>query len=245
MARLTVGGQPEQAYALTMNVHFRYVSDAGAIHQKWTTYTYRSASSDLTQDAIDEAKEEFHALMSNPETHYRQAEIEIVRVSDIEHKPYDEVKLSALPLYNFHRLGLRYCPDDAVINITPGECVIDGLLSFLWASDLYKTASRERLIEQLGTSHPSVDEIEQWVTSDRYSYRNYVSIYILDPFRRRMLRHIAKTNTEVTMKFYINHQHIYAITSEQLHDKIENYERLDLTKLENRDSMTSDNVDYC
>jgi hypothetical protein len=184
-----------------MTVHFKYESDPRATYRKSTTYHYRSASSELSQETIDDAANEFLTKMTQPETWYFQASgIALVRTSDVEHRQYDEVKLEDLPHYDSQRLGVRYCPDDKLINNTPGECVIDGILSFLQASKHYKTITRRKLIAQLGCTNPSITAIERWVKHGSYSYLNYVSIDILDPFRRLMFRHVAKTNPQSTMK---------------------------------------------
>jgi hypothetical protein len=224
-----------------MDVHFGYASEPEATYSQTTTYHYKSKTSELPEGATDAAKAEFINNIA-PEHWYHGGYAHLIYSDNHKHKPYDETKLKSLPLYNYHRLGYRYCPDDKLINTTANKCVIDGLLSFLKLH--YTTLMADKLKQELGSAHPSVDDIERWVKSDKHSYQDYVSLYILDPFNRQMLRHIAKNNTKVMMTFYVNHQHLYAITLKDLRTKIQHYDHVDLMKLEHRDALLPDNYEY-
>ena len=56
-ARLVRGGQPEQAYILTMTMILRYESGDTAVFPRHVTYKYRSASDVLTDAINDDAAE--------------------------------------------------------------------------------------------------------------------------------------------------------------------------------------------
>lgn len=58
-----------------------------------------------------------------------------------------------------------------------------------------KTLTPHKLIEQLGTGTPCLDEIEAWVTNTDLSYCDYVSLYIVDSLNNLILCHIAEKNT--------------------------------------------------
>jgi hypothetical protein len=247
-ARLRLGGAPVKAYMLTMSVIFRYENDPpDATWPHSTTYKYKSASSELTQNTIEDAVEDLQDELGKADfyANYEASKLIWVRNENIKHHEYEEVTLKDLPLYGFCKIGDRQCPDDELINsITDNQCVIEGIFAFMKSSDEhYKKLTREQLRGEIGSSSPSINQIEAWLNS-KASYRNYASCYIVDPFRRKTLQHQAAVTARVTMHFYVNHQDFAPITVKGIANKIRHHDRIDFAKLEQRDSLMSDNYDY-
>jgi hypothetical protein len=123
--------------------------------------------------------------------------------------------------------------------------VIDGLLAFLYVHYSDKRLTRDKLISELGSANPSINQLEAWVTNEEYQHYKYVSIYILDPFRRTAFYHQATVSPKVSMHFASNNQHLAPITVKAIADKIRHFDRIDFTKLEHRDCLMSDNYNFC
>ena len=142
IVRRVIGGLPEKAYALTLEIQYTMDLDKFATHTGQTTYQYKSTTSTLNQQTIDDAVTEFiqttnlNALKPNS---FHAGEAHVFNSRVVSHREYDEVKLSDLPLYGCHTLASKCCPDDELINITDGECVVDGLLSVLRSHFTTKT----------------------------------------------------------------------------------------------------------
>jgi hypothetical protein len=213
------------------------VTDKDATDKGRQTFRYKSKTSELTQQTIEDAIEDYMRRKFN------LSEVTFLSYDKAIHKPYEEVDLRKLPLYRYTRLADKVCTDDSIINSVPDECVIDALLAMLWTH--YKSKTREQLTEELGSPHPSVEQIQKWVESESYSYRDYVSLYILDPLHNTMVCHIAKRSAKVMITCKVNNQHLYAITDAQLRTEIKHYRRLNLAQVEHRVGLTPDNYDFC
>jgi hypothetical protein len=245
IVRRVIGGLPEKAYALTLEIEYTMDLDKFATHTGQTTYQYKSTTSTLKQRTIDEAVTEFiqttnlNALKPNS---FHAGEAHVFNSRVVSHREYDEVKLSDLPLYGYHTLASKCCPDDELINITEGQCVIDGLLSVLRSH--YTTKTRQQLIAELGTPTPSVNDIKAWILDDQYSYHDYVSIYILDPFNKSMFHHIGENTTRVSITAKVTNQHFYVITLKAVQRQIFQHHCIDFTQLITRNDMTGANSEY-
>jgi hypothetical protein len=230
-----------------MTVVLRNANDPTATYPHPTTYTYKSASCELGQNTIDDAVDQLIQDMGEADYYakYDAAKLVHVRNENIAHRPYEEVSLRDLPLYGINRIGDRQCPDDKVISTTQNQCVIDGLFAFLYVHSSDKRLTRSKLISELGSANPSINQLEAWVTNEEYQYYKYVSIYIFDPFRRTAFYHQATVRPKVFMHFTSNNQHLAPITVKAIADKIRHFDRIDFTKLEHRDGLMSDNYDFC
>ena len=245
IVRKVIGGLPEKAYALTLEIQYTMDLDKFATHTGQTTYQYKSTTSTLNQQTIDDAVTEFiqttnlNALKPNS---FHAGEAHVFNSRVVSHREYDEVKLSDLPLYGCHTLASKCCPDDELINITDGECVVDGLLSVLRSH--FTTKTRQQLIAELGTPTPSVNDIKKWITDDQYSYHDYVSIYILDPFNKSMFHHIAEQTTKVSITAKVTNQHFYVITLKAVQQQIFQHHCIDFSQLITRNDLTAANSEY-
>jgi hypothetical protein len=103
------GGAVVKSYLLTMSVVLRNENDPTATYPHPTTYTYKSASSELRQNTIDDAVDQLMQDMSEADyyANYDAAKLVHMRNENIEHHPYEEVSLRDLPLYGINRIGDR------------------------------------------------------------------------------------------------------------------------------------------
>ena len=166
------GGAVIKSYLLTMTVVLRNANDPTATYPHPTTYTYKSASCELRQNTIDDAVDQLIQDMGEADYYskYDAAKLVHVRNENIAHRPYEEVSLRDLPLYGINRIGDRQCPDDKLMSTTQNQCVIDGLFAFLYVHYSDKRLTRSKLISELGSANPSINQLEAWVTNEEYQY---------------------------------------------------------------------------
>jgi hypothetical protein len=249
LVRRVVGGLPVKAYALTLKISYVFEYDPLGTHIQHCTHQYQSKTSELKQDAIDDAIQLF-LKETNKSTSWSNS-FEGGQAMYVDHelmsiKLLPDAKLAGLPLYRFHKtLADKCCPDDAKIQVTPGQCVINGLFCMMKATKHYAGITEQKLIREIGTNTPSVDQLERWLSSDKYKYRDYVSMNIIDPLNRKLFRHVARKNTVVTITAKVNNQHFYLITQTALREQMKNKEYLDLTLLRIRAELTEHNFEYC
>jgi hypothetical protein len=223
-----VGGLPLKGYALTLKITYVLQFDPFADESQHFTYKYKSKTSSVKEDAIDDAIQQFlkdkNKNTSAPNS-FECGDAMYVNHEVISHKEFPGTKLSALPLYGL-TLADKCCPDDDKIHATPGQCVIDGLYSMLKPQH-FKSITTRRLIQEIGTKTPSVDDLKRWLTSEDYSYHKYVSMCVLDPLNRKLFRYKAP-DSRMVITAKVNNQHFYVITQTALQDQIKHHECLDL-----------------
>jgi hypothetical protein len=247
LVRKVVGGLPLKAYALTLKITFRLDFDYFADHTEHFTYEYKSKVHSVKEDTVDDAVHQFLKDYNKNVTFSYSFESGMaiyVNHTIMSNKLLPDAKLSALPLYGFHTLADKCCPDDDMIQTTPGQCVINGLYSMLKATKHYAGITEQKLIDAIGTKTPSIDDLERWLTNETYHYGDYVSMTIIDPLNKKLFRRVARKNAAVTVTAKVNNQHFYLITQSDLRQQLKDTEQLNLNLLRIRAELTQDNFEY-
>ena len=164
LVRRVIGGLPVKKYVLTLKITYVYDFDPMGERIQHSTYEYVSKTDQVQQNHIDDAVEEFLSSVSanaSWENSFDGGQATMESYEQVSHRLLPTDKLESLPLLAFHSLADKCCPDDAIIQATPGQCVIDGLLSML-NFERYKTLTAAKLIRQIGSKTPSVNQIKSW-----------------------------------------------------------------------------------
>jgi hypothetical protein len=188
-----------------MDIVFK-IEDDPTPYDKTHMHHFTAKSPKLTPEIISDAYLSFKKKFQHG-SWYEDIEIVDHRIHEV--LLFSETMLGAIQLLRYKRLPHKLCPDDVVVNSTPNECVIDGMLAFLRK---WKQFDRKQLITELGSSTPTLDQIKAWV-EDSPLYDRYVSLYIVDPFLNCYYAHPAQFgSSKETLTFYANDAHLYPIT---------------------------------
>jgi hypothetical protein len=248
LIRRVVGGLPFKAYALTLKIQYAFDYERFADHTQHFTFQYKSKVESVKEDTVDDAIQQFLKNYNKSVTFsysFESGDAIYIDHEVMSNKLLPDAKLSALPLYGFHTLADKCCPDDDMIQTTPGQCVINGLYCMLKATKHYKGITEQKLINAIGTKTPSIDDLERWLTNEKYHYCDYVSLNIIDPLNKKLFRHVARKNGVVTVTAKVNNQHFYLITQTDLRQQLKDKECLDLNLLRIRAELTEHNFEYC
>jgi hypothetical protein len=239
--RPILGGLPPlKAYMLKLDLTVCMVAWRNEDYTERTFYKYNSRSPELKDDTIDAAKEHFLECVSLSE--YEGCGMKIFDTEVASHEPLLDVPMRQLPIHTWRPSINMLSEHDEDINTRPNQCVVSGLLSMLWNE--YKTLTPAKLIEQLGTDTPCLDEIEAWINNTDLPCCDYVSLYIVDPLNNLILCHIAEKNTKVKMTYQLNNHHLYTITYEKWRKQMQYLRRIDL-KAAKFQKLRPDNYVYC
>jgi hypothetical protein len=172
--RPIIGGLPPlKAYMLKLDLQVCMVAWRSDDYIERTFYKYKSRSPELKDCTIEAAKEQFPENVSLSE--YEGCGMEIFETKVASHKPLLDVPMRQLPIHTWRPSVNMLSEHDEDINTRPNQCVISGLLSMLWNE--YKTLTPAKLIKQLGTDTPCLDEIEAWISNSDLPYGDYVSVH--------------------------------------------------------------------
>jgi hypothetical protein len=205
--RQVIGGLPDVKYVMDMDIIFN-LEDDPTPYDKTHIHQFTAKSPRLTAAIIQDAYQSFKKKFQH-DSWYEDIDI-------IDHRlhstvPFSETMLGDIQLLDHKRLPYKLCPDDVVVNKTPNECVIDGMLAFLRK---WKCFDRDALIAELGSSSTNINQIKAWV-EDNPQYDRYVSLYIVDPFLNCHYAHPAEPGScKACLTFYVNdHISIQSLTT--------------------------------
>jgi hypothetical protein len=239
--RPVLGGLPPlKAYGLTLDLTLLMAAWRDDDYIERTFFKYKSRSPELKDDTIETAKDKY--LLDVTLSEYEGCEMEILETEVVSNEALVDEPLRQLPIHRWRPSVNLPSEHDNDINTRPNQCVISGLLSMLW--NHYTKLTPTRLIEQLGTETPCIDEIDAWITNEDLPYHNYVSMYIVDPLNNMMLCHIADINTKVKMTYQLNNHHLYTITNEKWRKQMQYRGKVDLQTAQTQ-KLKLDNHVFC
>jgi hypothetical protein len=159
---------PNVKYVVDMDVVFLRQNDSTP-NDKTHMYQFMAKTPRLTPTIINQAYQSFKSKFQHG-SWYEDIDIVDHRIHKVQ--PFGDTILGAIQLLAYKRLPHKLFPDDVVVNSTPNECVIDGMLAFLRK---WKQFDREHYFDccpmfrhQSGRlSHVVQIRIHSWVRSIR------------------------------------------------------------------------------
>jgi hypothetical protein len=176
------------------------------------------SSRDMYELAMQCAEADADEVLEYPEH-------EVTRVENVKVLPLYEKGLKTIPMKGT-KLIYSMLGEIAKINKVIGYCVIDYIL-YQARLDGIKSINRRKLIRALGNNGVTAQHLLQWVKQ-----RSDISLFILDPFLKCFLHHVAPSSTHrMTLTIVMNNEHCYPVTDKQMKKYISSQKEYNLSKV--------------